>query len=119
MANLKPIGRILGVLGGIIMVVVGIIIVINNVMELALDLGLIQINAAAEVLQGGSWLVSAAIMLVCGIVAIYGYKELGGKKKEGLLLWGIIYIVVAIVGGGIGALLVLIAGILLLLDYFI
>ncbi len=119
MANLKPIGRILGVIGGIIMVVVGIVIVVNNFLELALDLGLIQLNAAAQVLEEGSWLVSAAIMLVCGIVAIYGYKELGGKKKDGLLLWGIIYIVLAIVGGGIGALLVLIGGVVLLLDYFI
>ena len=119
MADLKFIGRILGVLGGIIMVIFGVIIVVNNLLELALDLGVLQLNAAAEVLGEGSWLISAAIMLVCGLVAIYGYKELGAKKKEGLLLWGIIYIVLGIVGGSVGALLVLIGGIVLIIDYFI
>lgn len=119
MADLKFIGRILGVLGGIIMVIFGVIIVVINLSELALDLGVLQLNAAAEVLGEGSWLISAAIMLVCGLVAIYGYKELSAKKKEGLLLWGIIYIVLGIVGGSIGALLVLIGGIVLIIDYFI
>ncbi len=119
MADLKFIGRILGVIGGIIMVIFGIVMIINNLLSLALELGLLEFNFAGEFLQGETWLIEATIMIVCGIVAIYGYKELSGRKKEGLLLWGIIYIVLAIIGGGIGALLVLIGGIVLLIDYFI
>lgn len=93
--------------------------VVNQLLELALDLGLLKFTFAGEFIQGETWLIAAAIMIVCGLVAIYGYKELGGRKKEGLLLWGIIYIVLAIIGGGVGALLVLIGGIVLLIDYFI
>ncbi|MHA2075695.1 MAG: hypothetical protein ACXACU_17880 [Candidatus Hodarchaeales archaeon] len=121
MADLKFIGRILGVIGGIIMVIVGIIIAINNLMDEILDMTTLGLNAAGQFLGEGefTWVVSAAVMIVCGLIAIYGYKELGAKKKEKLLLWGIIYIVLAILGGGLGALLVFIGGIILLIDYFI
>jgi hypothetical protein len=58
-------------------------------------------------------------MVALGIVAIYGYKQLAGKPKSELLLWGIIYIVVGILGAGLGGLLVLVGGIVLVIDYFL
>ena len=66
-----------------------------------------------------SWLVTAALMILCGVVAVYGYKQLGSKGKGDLLVWGIIYIVVGIVGFGLGGLLVFIGGIVLLIDNFL
>ena len=123
MADLKFIGRILGVIGGLIMVIFGIIAVINNVLgealialdSLGFDMGFSLVGGAV----GGdlAWLIGAAIAIICGLVAIYGYKELAGKAD--VLVWGIIYIVVGIVGGGLGGILVLIGGIVLLIDKFI
>ena len=124
MADLKGIGRILGVLGGIIMVVFAIIIVISNVaselVEAMADLvDLTTINLAGQALGAEAWIVSAAITLVCGLIAIFGYQKLTSRDKGDLILWGIIYIVIGLVGGTIGGLIVLIGGIVLVIDYFV
>lgn len=120
MADLRFIGRILGGLGGLIMIIFGVIILVNSLLDLAIEFSGLDFSAASQFIEGEtSVFVVVAIMIVCGIVAILGYKELSHKNKDNLLLWGIIYIVLAIIGGGIGALLVLIGGIVLIIDYFV
>ena len=119
MADLKEIGRILGVLGGLIMVVFGFIFAVNNLIGEILDVSLLGFSIVGNTLGESGWLVTAAVMIVCGLIGIYGYRELSGKKKGALLLWGIIYVIIGIVGGSVGALLALIGGIILILDYFI
>ncbi len=125
MADLKFIGRILGVIGGILMVVLGIIVILNNVLDEAVyaldqfgfDLGM---NFVGDAVGGdNAWVFAAALMIILGVVAIYGYQQLAGRGKGDLLVWGIIYIVVGILGAGLGGLLVLIGGIVLLLDNFL
>jgi len=126
MADLKFIGRILGVIGGLLMVILGIITAVNNVLgevvvalnQFGVDLGMNLVGGAVD-LGDLQWVVTAALMIICGIVAIYGYQQLGGKGKGDLLVWGIIYVVVGIVGFGLGGLLVFIGGIVLLVDNFI
>lgn len=123
MANLKGIGRILGVLGGLIMVVFAIIILISNVaaeLEEAMQdiIDLATINIAGQALSA-DWIVSAAITAVCGLIAIFGYQKLTSRDKGDLILWGIIYVVIGLVGGTVGGLIVLIGGIILIIDYFI
>ncbi len=124
MADLRGIGRILGVLGGIIMVVFAIIIVISNVASELVEafgdiLDLATINIAGQALGDTGWIVSAAITLICGLVAILGYQKLTSKDKSDLILWGIIYIVIGLIGGTLGGLIVLIGGIVLVIDYFL
>ena len=121
MADLKPIGRILGVIGGILLIVIGIIITVNNVLQEALlTLDLLGANFLGDTVGGDfGWVISTALMIVCGLIAIFGYQKLGSKDKSDLLLWGIIYIVVGFIGWGLGGILVLIGGIILLIDYFI
>ncbi|MHA2224307.1 MAG: hypothetical protein ACXAC8_03845 [Candidatus Hodarchaeales archaeon] len=127
MANLKPIGRILGVIGGLVMIVFGIIVVVNNLLaELIVTLGmqdivdLLSFNVVGNFIGSTAWIISAALMIVCGVIAIYGYQQLGSSRgKDGLLLWGIVYIVLGIVAGSVGALLILIGGLVLVIDYFI
>ena len=121
MADLKPIGRILGVIGGLVMIIFGIIIVVNNLLQEALlTLDLLGANFLGDTVGGDfGWVVSAALMIVCGLIAIFGYQKLSSRDKGDLLLWGIIYIVVGLVGWGLGGILVLIAGIILVIDYFI
>ncbi len=125
MADLKFIGRILGVIGGLLMVIIGIIYAVNNLLgdvvfalnQFGVDLGMNFVGGA--VVGDLQWLVTAVLMIICGIVAIYGYQQLGGKGKGDLLVWGIIYIVVGILGFGLGGLLVFIGGIVLLIDNFL
>ncbi len=124
MADLRGIGRILGVLGGIIMVVFAIIMVVSNVaadlVEAFSDiLDLATINIAGQALGSTAWIISAAITLICGLVAILGYQKLASKDKSNLILWGIIYIVIGLIGGTVGGLIVLIGGIVLVIDYFL
>ena len=125
MADLKFIGRILGLLGGLLMIIIGIIAAVNNLLEdvvfaldqFGIDLGMNFVGGAV----GGDlqWVVTAAIMIICGIVAIFGFQQLAGKSKGDLLVWGIIYIVVGLVGLGLGGLLVFLGGIVLVIDNFI
>ena len=125
MADLKFIGRILGLIGGLLMVIIGIIFALNNVLDQAVfaldqfgfDLGMNFVGGAV----GGDlqWIVTAALMIITGLIAIYGYGQLAGKSKGDLLVWGIIYIVVGILGAGLGGLLVLIGGIVLVIDMFL
>jgi hypothetical protein len=122
MADLKGIGRILGVLGGLIMVVFAILITARNVASELVEamediIEITTLNIAGQ--AGLDWIVSVAITLVCGIIAIYGYQQLASKDKGALILWGIIYIIIGLVGGTIGGLIVLIGGIVLVIDYFI
>ena len=126
MADLKFIGRILGVIGGLLLVIFGIILAINGLLpdlNLSLNIGGIDFgtNIVGSLLDLGDLqrLFLAAVMVVCGLIAIYGYRELASKGKGDLLIWGIIYIVVGIVGLGLGGLLVTIGGIVLLIDNFI
>ncbi|MFX0170732.1 MAG: hypothetical protein ACFE9L_02310 [Candidatus Hodarchaeota archaeon] len=122
MANLKSIGRILGVLGGLIMVIFAILKAVQNVagelveaMEDILEISTINLAGQA----GLDWIVSVAITFVCGLIAIYGYQRLSSKEKGDLILWGIIYIVIGLIGGTVGGLIVLIGGIVLVIDYFL
>ncbi|UCG04678.1 MAG: hypothetical protein JSW11_13845 [Candidatus Heimdallarchaeota archaeon] len=76
-------------------------------------------NLAGQALGTGAWIISAAITVVCGCIAIFGYQKLSSRDKSDLILWGIIYIVIGLVGGTLGGLIVLIGGIILVIDYFI
>lgn len=124
MADLKGIGRILGILGGIIMIIFAIIFSISNVaaelVEAMADLvDLTTINLAGQALGTSGWIIAATITAVCGLIAILGYQKLASKDKSNLILWGIIYIVIGLVGGTVGGLIVLIGGIVLVIDYFL
>jgi hypothetical protein len=76
----------LGVLGGLITVVFGVIFAVNNLIGEILDLSLLGFSIVGNTLGESGWLVTAAVMIVCGLIEIYGYKELSGKKKGALLL---------------------------------
>jgi hypothetical protein len=80
---------------------------------------LTTVNLAGQALGAEAWIVSVAITLVCGLIAIFGYQKLTSRDKGDLILWGIIYIVIGLVGGTVGGLIVLIGGIVLVIDYFV
>ncbi|MFX0013309.1 MAG: hypothetical protein ACFFB2_02420 [Promethearchaeota archaeon] len=124
MADLKGIGRILGVLGGIIMLIFAIIIAVSNLAEDLVEamsdiLDLTTINLTGQALGEQGWIIAATITAVCGLIAILGYQKLASRDKSALILWGIIYIVIGIIGGTVGGLIVLIGGIILVIDYFL
>ncbi|MHA1228189.1 MAG: hypothetical protein ACTSPV_15700 [Candidatus Hodarchaeales archaeon] len=85
---------------------------------IAVDFGIMGFIVVESNFGSKGWLVLAVILIICGIIAFYGYQQLTKKKKSELLTWGIIYLVLGIVGGTLGGLLTLIGNIVLLLDYF-
>ena len=119
MADLKFVGRITGVLGGLLLLLFGIVVVIRNFGNITVDLGLLEYNLISGFIGSEGWIITAAILIICGIVAIFGYKQLTGKKSGELLLWGIIYAIIGLIAGTLGGLIVLIGGIVLIIDYFL
>jgi len=116
MVDLKFIGRILGAVGGLIMIILGIITLIEAGDLFQFNLQLFDFNIISGAVQG-NLVVMAIVSIICGIIAVYGYKSLNGEGD--LLVWAIIYIVLGLIGGTLGVLLLFIGGVVLLLDYFI
>ncbi|MFX0126264.1 MAG: hypothetical protein ACFFAE_21770 [Candidatus Hodarchaeota archaeon] len=119
MANLKFPGRILGLLGGLLMIVFAFVRVLREFADIAIDLGILEFTVVRGLLGTESWMISAAILVICGIIVVYGYKQLAEEQKKNLLLWGIIYIVVGLAAGTVAGLVVLLGGIILVIDYFL
>jgi hypothetical protein len=125
MANLKFIGRILGGVGGLLMILIGILLIVNKVLnQTIIDLNISGIdlgtNFIANTIGGDfNWLVSAILMIILGLIALYGFNQLDGRSQSDLFVWGIIYIVIGLVGAGLGGFLAIVGGIVLIIDYFI
>ncbi len=98
---------------------------INFLLELgvpiAIDLHAFNITLASSTLgpQGWSW--SGVITLITGLIGIYGFIDLRRnlKKNELLFIWGVYGIVLGIVGGTIGGVFIIIAGVILMARYFL
>ena len=119
MADLKFLGRITGFIGGILLLLFGIVGIIRNFGNITVDLGLLEYNLISGFVGTEGWIITVAILIICGIVAVFGYKQLSGRKEGGLLLWGIIFTVIGLIAGTLGGLIVLIGGIVLIIDYFL
>ncbi|WP_455464118.1 hypothetical protein [Candidatus Hodarchaeum mangrovi] len=80
MTDLKFIGRILGAVGGLIMIILGIVELIEAVDLLQFNLQLFDFNIISGAVQG-NLVVIAIVTIICGTIAIYGYKALSNKGK--------------------------------------
>ncbi len=101
------------------MILFGLVRILREFGNIAIDLGVLEFTVVRGLLGTESWFISAGILVVCGIIAIYGYKGLEGEKKKTLLIWGIIYIVIGLAAGTLAGLIVLLGGVVLVLDYFL
>jgi len=119
MVNIKVIGKILGIVGGLLMILFTFVRILREFGNIAIDLGILEFTIVRGLLGAESWFISAGILLVCGIIAIYGYKGLEGEEKKALIIWGIIYIVIGLAAGTLAGLVVLLGGVVLFIDYFI
>ncbi|MHA1992193.1 MAG: hypothetical protein ACW981_18805 [Candidatus Hodarchaeales archaeon] len=120
-SGLSDLGVILALIGGIIMAVYGILRIVgvfvseaNDLLQSAFDVDLLSGSIGGD----NGALVAGVIALVLGLVVIWVWKE---KKAsgDGILLWGIVFIVFGLIGGSLGGLLLLIGGLLLVIDYFV
>ena len=107
------------------MILIGIVLIVNKLLDQTfvnlnvsgVDLGT---NFIANTIGGDlNWLVSAILMILLGLIALYGFGQLNGEGQSDLIVWGIIYLVIGIIGAGLGGFLAIIAGIVLIIDYFI
>ncbi|MFW9992160.1 MAG: hypothetical protein ACFFD4_08955 [Candidatus Odinarchaeota archaeon] len=67
-----------------------------------------------------AWMVSAISGIFCGFFILYGFYRLEKTDVSTALLlrWGILYVLLGIVGGVVAASPAIVAGILFLLEYF-
>jgi hypothetical protein len=82
----------LAIIGGIILLIFGV-------------LGLFQ-SAFRGFYVGWGLSYGGVLSIICGIIAILG------ASRNSDLIWAVVLIIVGIIGGGLGGLLVLIAGII-------
>ncbi len=101
------------------MIVFAVVRVLREFANITIDLGILEFTVIRGLLGTESWMISAAILVICGIIGIYGYKQLEGEQKKNLLLWGIIYIVIGLAAGTVAGLVTLLGGIVLFIDYFL
>ena len=119
MADTREIGKILAIIGGILLVIGGIIDAIQYIAAL------LQGMPIATWLQGLPTIIYPIIVIIIGLIALYNYKAI---KHDNTLLWGIIDLILAIlviliyIGIniltliGLGAIILLVAGVLLIVD---
>ena len=124
MIELKRIGKALFGIGAVCMLLFGIIfITINRLTEIGqfsgIDLHSLNITLASYTLGIEGWCVSGVLTVVASLFGIYGYyslKHLHEKTDMGFT-WGANGIILGLIGGTIGGFIILLAGIILILDY--
>lgn len=104
-SSLAYAGRILVLVGGILMVLFGLLSLLSLAFTIPFRSPLEDLNILSRAY--------GLIPVILGIVAIIG------AKYSNTLVWAIILIVIGYLGGGIGGLLVLIGGILGLVSVLI
>ena len=125
MNDLKKIGRTLLGLGALMMLLFGVIfIIINRLTEIGqitgIDLHSLNITLASYTLGAEGWSISGILTVVAGLFGIYGYRSLKhlNEKRDMAFTWGANGIILGLVGGTFGGFIILIAGIILVVDYF-
>jgi hypothetical protein len=125
MNDLKKLGRTLMGMGGLFMLLFGIIfVIVNRLTEIGqisgTNLHSLNITLASYTLGVEGWSISGILTIVAGIFGIYGYTSLKHlkEKREMAFTWGANGIILGLIGGTLGGVIVLIAGVTLILDYF-
>jgi hypothetical protein len=124
MVEIKELGRALFGIGAVLMLIFAIVfIIINRLIEIGqisgIDLHGWNITLASYTLGVEGWSVSGVLTIVAGLFGIYGYYSLRHlyEKRDMGFTWGANGIILGLIGGTIGGFIILIAGIVLILDY--
>jgi hypothetical protein len=118
-------GRILLGGGSLLMVLFStIFLLVNTLLELGmvieLDLHSLNITLVSYAVGSQGWSWSGVFTLITGMIGSYGYIDLKRNLNKGelLFIWGVFSIVLGLVGGTIGGLIIIQAGIVLTISYF-
>ncbi|MFW9780598.1 MAG: hypothetical protein ACFFE8_17280 [Candidatus Heimdallarchaeota archaeon] len=120
-SGIGDLGILLALIGGILMAVFGILRIVGSFMAEVNDLlqTLFDVNFVGGFLGENGGLISGAIALLLGVIVIWAWRTKQVSSGNDLLLWGIIYIVLGLIGGSLGGMLVLLGGILFVIDYLV
>ena len=79
-----------------------------------------NITLASYTLGAEGWSISGILTIVAGLFGIYGFRSLNclNEKRDMAFTWGANGVILGLVGGTIGGFIILIAGIILIFDYF-
>ncbi|UJG40763.1 MAG: hypothetical protein K9W45_13120 [Candidatus Heimdallarchaeum aukensis] len=107
-ANIAKWGRILALIGGILWVALGVLMLLGDILSSIVSL-FTSLSLGGNLANA---IIAAIILIAVGAITILISLGRFGLKE---LVTGIIFIILGIIGGGLVAILVLIAGILLVI----
>jgi len=93
--SVSRIAYVLALLGGILLVILGLLSFFGY-----------SIENFGSVLHWRFFAYESIVAIICGVIAIIG------SKSATTLVWAIVLLIVGIIGGGLGGLLVVLAGLL-------
>ena len=117
-SSLGNAGLILALVGGILLIIFGVLSIASYFVSSFNDL-LNQVQLYSLYTGSERLLVGGIIAFVIGVVVVYVWKEGKVGAGDSLLIWGIVFIILGLVGGSLGGLLVILGGILLILDFLL
>ncbi|MHA2175834.1 MAG: hypothetical protein ACXABI_13455 [Candidatus Hodarchaeales archaeon] len=84
-------------------------------------LGQLNLTLTQSVTNGQGWLWSIFFTVATSLISFYGYNDLKNNpnKYDLVFIWGIFSIVLGVIGGTIGGIILSVAGVFLVIDYFI
>lgn len=120
-SGIAGIGIILSVVGALILVIFGILRIAGEFIEgldslLALDISVLGSVGSGDQVTS---IVNGIIAILLGVIVLWAWKEKKVSAKGDYILWGIVFVVIGIIGGSLGGLLILVGGILIILGYFL
>ncbi|MHA2295418.1 MAG: hypothetical protein ACXAEU_14570 [Candidatus Hodarchaeales archaeon] len=116
-SGIASLGLVLSLIGALVLVIFGILRIVGAfVTELEALLGFdISLFGNDQTMR----IVGGLIAILLGVIVIWAWQKKKVKAKDDYLLWGIIFIVIGIIGGSLGGLLILVGGILIVIGYFV
>ena len=117
-SGIADLGIILSVVGALILVIFGILRTAGGLVEgledlLAFDISILGSGDQTMLIVGG------IIAIILGVIVLWAWKEKKISSKGDYIIWGIVFVVIGIIGGSLGGLLILVGGILIILGYFL
>lgn len=124
MRELGKLSRILILFGSVYMLLYGISFFLDTLLLEKLffqDAFWTTLNPTLtqNVLGNQGWLWSIFFTIVTGLISLYGHYDLkkNPAKLELNFIWGVFIIVLGVIGGTIGGVILIIAGLFLLINY--
>lgn len=119
-STLTTVGLIFALIGGIILIAVGALSIISLFVEAIAEVTADFYTVTSVFGTGDVYTVVYGLLaIIMGILVIWIWKEGRVRSHGDLLIYGIIFIVLGVVGGMPGGIIVFVGGVFLVIDYLV